>query len=309
MSTPANALDTQTLADYRAIREGRVQTKTETTPAPEKAADEKTPAAVEPAELTEGTEPEDKEESKPEVDKEQRKRERLDKRFSELTRERDEALRQLTEERSRPGSGPQKDASQAGEKSPAVIADPNDPEPDAAKFTDYLEWQKAWNRWDRRQDQRAQAAAEQKRKAADDAKSRASAWEEKVIAARVKHDDYDEVALANNLPITQTMAQAITDTDLGTELLYHLGQNPLEAARIAKLSPVAQVREIGKLEAKLAPASTSDEKSPSETKPVSQAPKPVKALAGAAAASASGARNLEGMTQKQYREYRESGKL
>jgi len=70
--------------------------------------------------------------------------------------------------------------------------------------------------------------------------------------AREKYDDFEQVAYNPNLPITDVMAQSIQASDIGPEVAYHLGANPKEAERIARLSPILQAKEIGKLEAKLA---------------------------------------------------------
>jgi hypothetical protein len=70
--------------------------------------------------------------------------------------------------------------------------------------------------------------------------------------AREKYDDFEQVAYNPNLPITEAMAQSIQSSDIGPEVAYHLGANPKEAERIARLSPLLQAKEIGKIEAKLA---------------------------------------------------------
>lgn len=73
--------------------------------------------------------------------------------------------------------------------------------------------------------------------------------EEKV---RDKYDDFDQVARNPNVPITEVMAEAIYASDVGPEVAYFLGSNIKEAARIARLTPFMQAKEIGKIEAKLA---------------------------------------------------------
>jgi hypothetical protein len=70
--------------------------------------------------------------------------------------------------------------------------------------------------------------------------------------AREKYDDFEQVAYNPNLRITEAMAQSIQASDIGPDVAYHLGANPKEAERIARLSPLLQAKEIGKLEAKLA---------------------------------------------------------
>lgn len=75
--------------------------------------------------------------------------------------------------------------------------------------------------------------------------------DERQDAARDKYADYDEVIGNPELPITSFMADVILVSETGPEIAYFLGKNPKEAARISKLAPIAQVKEIGKLEAKL----------------------------------------------------------
>ena len=65
------------------------------------------------------------------------------------------------------------------------------------------------------------------------------------------YPDFEDVALDETLPITQTMADALIHSESGHDLWYHLGQNPQKAERIANLNPVQQVYELGRLEASL----------------------------------------------------------
>ncbi len=77
------------------------------------------------------------------------------------------------------------------------------------------------------------------------------AYEGREDSAREKYDDFDQVTRNPRLPITEVMKLTIHESDLGPEILYHLGNDPGEARRIAQLSPVSQAKEIGKLETKL----------------------------------------------------------
>ena len=106
----------------------------------------------------------------------------------------------------------------------------------------------------------------------------ASAWEEKVDRAQDKYDDWNEVV--GELQPDSPFTVAIMDAENGDDVAHYLGKNPKEAERIAKLSPLSQIREIGKLEAKLA-------SKPVEPKTPSRAPAPITPLTGAAPAPAS----------------------
>ena len=95
-------------------------------------------------------------------------------------------------------------------------------------------------------------------------------YHDKEEKAREKYDDFEQVAYNPNLPITDVMAQTIQASDIGPEVAYHLGANPKEAERIARLSPILQAKEIGKLEEKLS--------SNPPVKKTSNAPSPISPL-------------------------------
>ena len=73
-------------------------------------------------------------------------------------------------------------------------------------------------------------------------------------SAREKYDDYEDVVYNPKLAITPIMAQTIQASDMGPDVAYYLGTNPKEAERIARLPAIAQAKEIGRLEAKIASA-------------------------------------------------------
>ena len=78
------------------------------------------------------------------------------------------------------------------------------------------------------------------------------AYHDREEEARTKYDDFEQVAYNPKLRITDVMAEAIRTSDIGPEVAYFLGQNPKDADRISRLSPLSQAKEIGKIEVKLA---------------------------------------------------------
>lgn len=122
---------------------------------------------------------------------------------------------------------------------------------------------------------------------------RESTWQERQAAAAKKYADFEDVALADDLAITPVMAEAMKDSEMGPDVAYHLGKNPAEARRIAMLHPAAQVREIGKIEARL------------EAKPLtrqaSKAPPPIDPIGGS---SAGGSGDVSKMSQAEYEAHR-----
>jgi hypothetical protein len=121
------------------------------------------------------------------------------------------------------------------------------------------------------------AEAEKREKAVQSAKEADATWTEAVDKAKAKYDDFEDVAYA--LPkdggpaVTQHMAEAIKTSEIGPEIAYYLGSNVAESKRIAAMTPAAQAREIGKLEAKLAEPTKSPVK-------VSSAPDPIEPVSG-----------------------------
>jgi hypothetical protein len=294
------------IAEYRDIREGRATPKPPETPKTTDA-----PPAEEAAAETAGeSAPDDTEESQQteESGEKPAKKGGIQGRFSQLTGQIRDLQKQLAAEQSQRGAGLQQQEQAKPAQAPAVI-DPADPEPQPEKFTDYTDWQKEWTRWAWRHESRQQTEAQLRERAQAEARKRAESWNERVLEAQGKHEDFATVAQNPTLPVTPVMAEAITDSEHGTEILYWLGKNPVEAARIAKLSHAGQARAIGAIEARLTP--TSDDPATAETSrptPVSQAPKPAKPLSGGTV-QPSPMRNIDGMTQAEYRALRESGKI
>lgn len=123
--------------------------------------------------------------------------------------------------------------------------------------------------------------------------ARVEAYKERIEDARDKYDDFDEVAGEGNpdLPISPVMADAIMSSDIGTDIQYHLGNNPELAAKINRMAPVLQAKEIGKLEEKL---------SAPVVKRHTEAPPPPKTVSGKSSVQKDPAK----MSQREYEAWR-----
>lgn len=115
-------------------------------------------------------------------------------------------------------------------------------------------------------------------------------WNTALEKAREKYDDFDDVVGAET-KIPQAAFTAIVDSPVGTEIAYYLGKHP-EAVRGLNqfTSPVAIMREIGKLEAKLAtapvPSGTAQKQNPGASP---STPKPAQTKPGTQSQPAPGA--------------------
>ena len=98
-----------------------------------------------------------------------------------------------------------------------------------------------------------------------------SSWEEKVDKIDKKYPDWDEKV--GDVKPNSPMMYAIFEAENGEDIAHWLGSDTKEAARIMALPPASQIREIGKLEAKLAAT-------PVVSRGVSKAPAPITPLGG-----------------------------
>jgi hypothetical protein len=230
----------------------------------------------------------------------------VNKRFSEVTKQRDEAQRREREARDqltaalealkRAGGGekpatptvaPSEPADDIGpEPVPPVFEDPDQYQRDMAQYaqklaarTAKLEFRAAEAK---RQTEEKEAANRQAQQA------HAQAWQARRAAALQEMPDYAEVAENPNVPVSQPMAIAITSSEHGPKIAYHLGQHPEVAERIAKMSPALQLMELGKLEAQI-----------TAPKPVrtSKAPEPIRHQTGSGSPQT---KSVEDMSMDEY---------
>lgn len=112
---------------------------------------------------------------------------------------------------------------------------------------------------------------------------------ESLYAAAEKIPGFDRDEF-NELPLTPTIASAITESDVAPKLMAYMATNPDDVKRIAGLSPARQAAEIGKLEARLA------------TSTPSKAPAPITPIGSRGSVQT----DPERMSLEQYEKWRES---
>jgi hypothetical protein len=120
-------------------------------------------------------------------------------------------------------------------------------------------------------------------------------YKEREESVRDKYGDYDTVVTSPQFMITDTMAETIVLSESGPDITYYLASNPSENTRISKLPPLAQAKEIGKIEMSL--------KSTPVVKKVSAAPTPistVKANSGTPVYDTTDPRSVKFMTTEEW---------
>jgi len=230
---------------------------------------------------SEPTESDDRSESGAEKEakptEERKQNPKLEKRFSEITKQREQARQEAAQER---------EARQKLEAEIAAIKQQQQPQqaknadekPQPSQFTDAFEYAEALADWSAEQ-ALVRRDKEDLQRRADEAQQKViSSWANKVAAAKAEIPDFDDMVASSGVAVSDPIRDAILESDVGPQILYHLAKEDDLAKKIASMSPFAALREIGKLEAKF-------EKQP-ETKqsnPVgkSKAPPPISPIRNA----------------------------
>ena len=249
------------------------------------------------------------ERSEPEIEKEQEEKPKanpkLERRFSEITKQREEARKEAQQERQA------REALEARlavlERQPAPQAPKVDEEPQPSQFNDAFEYAKALAEYTadqrigemRRQDAEAKEAQERQKVI--------ETWASKVQAAKASMPDFDDIVASSDVVVNDDIRDAILESDVGPQILYHLAENDDVAKRIAGLSPKQALREIGKLEARFEAKETKPEPTPITR---SKAPAPINPLRGSNPADVPLSANGEWHgTFQAWKEARKAGKI
>lgn len=139
--------------------------------------------------------------------------------------------------------------------------------PDKDKFETHDEYIEALAEW--KADQKFKTIQEENRQnsAIEAALKKQNEHFARVETFKDDHEDFDDVWAGLKVPLTLAMSETIKESDLGPDLMYALAKDPKECARIAKLTPLAAARELGKLEVKVSKSQNSDSESLVEVKP------------------------------------------
>ena len=291
----ANLVTSENLADFHAKKLGLA-----TPNAPTEA------AQAEPVEQS-GSEPAAENEA---ATGEKKHNPKLEKRFSELTKHRDEARQEAERERQAREAVEAKLRDLEAKASPQKSDEP-DPKPNPAQFNDALEYAEALAEWttDRRMRERDQA--ELARKAQEEQSRMRQEFQKRLDVAKQDMPDYEEMIASSDVSVSQPVTDAIIESDVGPQVLYYLAENPDFTRALAEKSITAQLRAIGRLEAKF---EKTEAAKPSVKEPVakrSNAPAPINPLRAASNASditLDADRAFHG-TYQQWKSARSAGKI
>lgn len=186
----------------------------------------------------------------------------VQKRIDRLTRDKYRLQAELDVARRQP--------QQAQPRSPAANAN-GAPKPE--QFRTYEEFLEARAEWKAEQKVSAVLGEFQehtRRQSAEAEQGRlAQTWEERVGKALEMYDDFEEVALSPDLPISEAMMAALVRTEKGPDVAYYLGKHRDVAAQLSTLDPYSAALRIGEIAATLSrPAPKKTTNAPEPINPV-----------------------------------------
>jgi hypothetical protein len=274
----SNIVTSENLAEFTAQKLGLVDSE---------------PAATEAAHDNVNAEPDAENQSEQDRDgndattaddqKERKPNPKLERRFSEITKQREAAREEARLEREQRERLETRVKELEGKVTPQAQAPQDDigEEPTPDQFSDMYEYAKALAEYtaDKKLAERDQQ--ELNRKAAAEQEVKFKAWADRVNAAKSNLPDFDDMVQSSEVRVSDPVRDAIIESEHGPQILYYLAENTEIAQKLAGMSLVSAVREIGKIEARYerdAKATVPD------VKPVvgkSKAPAPISPLRGA----------------------------
>ena len=201
---------------------------------------------------------------------------KLEKRFSEITKQREEARQEAQRERQARLDAEQRLVAMQQQQRPQQVVQ-YDAEPQPSQFSDAFEYAKALAEFSTER-----ALAERDRQVAQAREQEAQqkiiqSWAQKVQEAKAEMPDFDELVAASDVVVNNAVRDAILESDVGPKILYHLAENNDLAKKIASLSPNAALREIGRLEARFEAKPETKQTAPLVR---SKAPAPIQPIRG-----------------------------
>lgn len=112
-------------------------------------------------------------------------------------------------------------------------------------------------------------------------------YQAQVAAFKEEHDDWDEV-VNQPIPVHESVYLAVQEQENGAQVTYYLGKHPAYAKRLAEMSPLSAVMEIGRLAERLKPRASEPGANRSGTPrktPPKTVPEPVRPVSTAATSS------------------------
>lgn len=245
-----------------------------------------------------------------------KEQESLNERFRELTTERNNARNETKAERDKIAKLEAQIAELNTKLNPPKVDEgkPNQADP---KYKDnWTLYVDDMAEWKTNQKLAERDATDAKKRADETAATVMRHWTERQNSFKAETPDYLEALGSSTVVVSDQVRDAIIESDVGPQILYHLAKNPDVAEKIQGMTVSGALRALGKLEAKLEGAPIKKEKEEpakagSKSEEPSKAPTPISPLKGGNAVPeipVDSAGNFKGDFH-QYKELRKAKKL
>ena len=229
---------------------------------------------------------------------------KLERRFSEITKQREMARQEAERERQARMELEEKvrEMEMKLNPQPQVVDEEEEPRPD--QFRDAYEYAKALAEFSAEKALRERDKQEAERRSQEEQNKVVEAWQKRINEIKTELPDFDDMIGSADVVISDQVRDAILESDVGPRIAYHLAENPDVAEKIKTMSISAALREIGKLEARF------ERKAAPEDRPVatkSKAPAPISPLKGTG--TVSDLMDPDKLSYAQWKAGRKSGKI
>ena len=202
---------------------------------------------------------------------------KLEKRFSEITKQREAARAEAQTEREARQQLESK-LRDYEERAKPKTESKSDEEPQPNQFSDMYEYAKALTdyRVDQRMNEEKQKEVQAKVQAERD--KVINTWAKRVESAKSEMPDFEDMVGSADVAVSNEVRDAIFESEVGPRILYHLAENPEIAEKLAGMTLTRALATIGKLEGQF-------EKVEPQTKPTvgrSKAPAPINPIKASA---------------------------
>jgi len=200
---------------------------------------------------------------------------KLEKRFTDITRQREEARKEAQTERDARVKLEEEVKALRQQSTPKATNVEAKPQPN--QFEDAFEYAEALAEWSTEQALVRRDQEDVNRRADAERQKVIQTWASKVATAKSELPDFDDMVASSDVVVPDHVRDAILESEVGPRILYELADNAELAKKITGMSLSASLREIGKLEARF--------ESKTETKPSnpvgrSKAPTPINPIRG-----------------------------
>jgi hypothetical protein len=148
--------------------------------------------------------------------------------------------------------------------------------PQASQFQDAFEYAEALAEWSADKALSERDRQEKQRRVEAERQEVIKSWTSKLEKAKVDLPDFDDMVASSQVQVRDEVRDAILESDVGPQILYHLASDDDLAQRISTMPVNKALKELGKLEVQFERKEAPVEKS--EPVARSKAPAPIKPL-------------------------------